>query len=373
MIFFLHLPLGDHAMNQVYPSIRFDDRLARFIGIPVLAFIIPIAFYHANLDNGFVAFLPKWITGIVHIGIYWEGARFIYFQTRKRFPDVSQTSRRIIWLLLLSISYIVLASVLVHWIQDIWIFPNNPVGVLPFRKHAISVTILIFCLPFYESAYYFGQLRQALLEAERLKKEQVQSQLEMLKSQVNPHFLFNSLNTLASLISEDPDLAVDFVRKLSKVYRYILEIRDLHTVPLQKELSALRAYHFLLGIRFGESLNVKIDIADRHMNDHILPLSLQMLIENAVKHNILSIHKPLWIEVFVSKDRVIVRNNLQRKNQQTDSTGLGLQNIKNRYQLLGSQPVDVIVTTQSFSVSLPLLGQSSYVEPGIMPKDILLP
>jgi two-component system LytT family sensor kinase len=361
-------------MNQVYPSKRFDDRLARFIGIPVLAFMIPVVFFHANLDNGFMAFLPKWIMAIVHIGIYWEGVRFIYFQTRKRFPYVSQTSRRIFWLLFLSISFIVSASLLLHTTEDAFrILPESSAGVFTFRKHAVSVTILVLCLPYYESSYYFGQLQEALLEAEQLKKEQVQSQLEMLKSQVNPHFLFNSLNTLASLIPEEPDLAVDFVRKLSKVYRYILEIRDFHTVPLQKELSALKAYHFLLQIRFGESLNVKIDIPDRYLNEHILPLSLQMLIENAVKHNILSVHKPLWIEVFISNGRVIVRNNLQRKNQQTDSTGLGLQNIQNRYQLLGSQPVDVIVTTQSFSVSLPLLGQSAYVKPPVIPKDIPQP
>jgi two-component system LytT family sensor kinase len=361
-------------MNQVYPSKRFDDRLARFIGIPVLAFMIPVVFFHANLDNGFMAFLPKWIMAIVHIGIYWEGVRFIYFQTRKRFPYVSQTSRRIFWLLFLSISFIVSASLLLHTTEDAFrILPESSAGVFTFRKHAVSVTILVLCLPYYESSYYFGQLQEVLLEAEQLKKEQVQSQLEMLKSQVNPHFLFNSLNTLASLIPEEPDLAVDFVRKLSKVYRYILEIRDFHTVPLQKELSALKAYHFLLQIRFGESLNVKIDIPDRYLNEHILPLSLQMLIENAVKHNILSVHKPLWIEVFISNGRVIVRNNLQRKNQQTDSTGLGLQNIQNRYQLLGSQPVDVIVTTQSFSVSLPLLGQSAYVKPPVIPKDIPQP
>lgn len=361
-------------MNQVYPSKRFDDRLARFIGIPVLAFMIPVVFFHASLDNGFMAFLPKWIMAVVHIGIYWEGARFIYFYTRKRFPYVSQTSRRIFWLLFLSISFIISASFLLHTTEEaLRMLPEGGGGVFTFRKHAVSVTILILCLPYYESSYYFGQLQEALLEAEQLKKEQVQSQLEMLKSQVNPHFLFNSLNTLASLIPEEPDLAVDFVRKLSKVYRYILEIRDFHTVPLQKELSALKAYHFLLQIRFGESLNVKIDIPDRYLNEHILPLSLQMLIENAVKHNILSVHKPLWIEVFISNDRVIVRNNLQRKNQQTDSTGLGLLNIQNRYQLLGNQPVDIIVTTQSFSVSLPLLGQHSHIQSPVIPKDIPQP
>lgn len=197
-------------------------------------------------------------------------------------------------------------------------------------------------------------------EAEQLKRENVQSQLETLKNQVNPHFLFNSLNTLAAIIPEDVDLAVEFVQKLSKVYRYILEIRDAQVVRLRDELVALQAYNFLLQIRFSTNLRIRVALPENRLDDWIVPLSLQMLIENAVKHNTISTQKPLVIEVFVEKDNVIVRNNLQRKNQSTDSTGLGLPNIQNRYQLLANQPVHVIVTAQTFTVSLPLLPAPAY-------------
>ncbi len=348
-------------MNTAYPLIRFDDRLARCIGVPLVGFIIPLVFFDHTLGAGLVAYLPMWGVATVHTLAYWEGNRLIFIQTRKQFPYVSQTGQRVFWLVSLAILYTLVACSVINWIVEVC-FPSNSERAEPtsLQVYAASFIPSITCLALYESVYYFRQLQAALLESEQLKKENLQSQLETLKNQVNPHFLFNSLNTLAAIIPDDADLAVRFVQKLSKVYRYILEIRALQTVSVQDEMAALRAYVFLLQIRFGENLNVNIAIDDRHLTDRIVPLSLQMLLENAVKHNITSTHKPLFIEVFTEGDRIIVRNNLQRKNQPTDSTGLGLSNIRNRYQLLANQPVDVIVTTQSFAVSLPLLAEPAY-------------
>ncbi|WP_164851244.1 sensor histidine kinase [Larkinella soli] len=337
------------------PPIRFDDRLFRLFGIPLIAFMMPLVFFDHSLSEGARALTPIWLVSLLHTWIYWEGNRVIYFQTRRRFPLVSQTHRRLTWLMVLSVTFTLLACFVINGFLDFCLPNPNIKTPSTFTKNATSLILTGTCLAIYESVYYFRLLQAALLEAEQLKKENLQSQLETLKNQVNPHFLFNSLNTLASIIPEDADLAVEFVQKLSKVYRYILEIRDLQTVSLKEELTALKAYTFLLQIRFGENLNIRIDLPDEHLTDRLVPLSLQMLLENAVKHNIISTQKPLFIEVFIEKERVIVRNNLQRKNQPTDSTGLGLPNIRNRYQLLASQPVDVIVTTQAFAVSLPLL------------------
>ena len=349
-------------MNPAYPAIPFDDRLARVIGIPLIGFINPLIFFDYTLNDGLVAYLPVWLFATVHSWIYWEGNRFIFLQSRRRFPLVAQTNRRLFWLIGLSLAYTLVACSLIEYAMWVLLSKSDPSpDPVIWKEYAGSLIPTITCLALYESVYHFRQLQVALLEAERLKKENLQSQLETLKNQVNPHFLFNSLNTLSAIIPNDADLAVEFVQKLSNVYRYILEIREMQTVSLRDELSALRAYIFLMQIRFGTNVNFHLDIPDERMSDRVVPLSLQMLVENAVKHNIISTQRPLFIEVFIQKNRVIVRNNLQRKNQDTDSTNLGLSNIRNRYQLLANQPVDVIVTTQSFVVSLPLLTESTDV------------
>jgi LytS/YehU family sensor histidine kinase len=218
----------------------------------------------------------------------------------------------------------------------------------------------------YESMRYFNLWKKTSLEKEQLEKQNLESQLAGLKSQVNPHFLFNSLNTLVHLIPENPDSAVKFVQKLSKVYRYILEMRDASTTPLSTELEFLNAYVFLLKERFGDNLHVDIDDAickdtlltteNGVCEKHVVPLSLQILFENAIKHNIISTQRPLTISVSIeNKERLIVKNNLQRKNQVQEGTGVGLENIRNRYQLVSQKDVDIIVTKESFIVSLPLL------------------
>ncbi len=352
-------------MQTTTPIVQFDDRLMRLIGIPVVGFLMPLLFFGQTLDNGLVAYLPMWISSMAHTVVYWEGSRLVYLQTRRWFPSVSQTTRRLVWLTVLSLGFAVFFSIFVcYGLNEVlsWIFPAKAAhkpGLI--EEYKATLIPLVICLSIYECIFYFRQLQAALLEAEHLKQANLQSQLETLKNQVNPHFLFNSLNTLTALIPEDPDLAVQFVQKLAKVYRYILEIREVKTVSLADELSALRAYTFLLQIRFGHNLAVQLDLPPDRLADRVVPLSLQMLVENAVKHNVISSQRPLSIRVFMENDRIIVCNNLQRKGHTDpdsagDSTGLGLQNIRNRYQLLAGQRVDVIVTTQQFAVSLPVLN-----------------
>jgi two-component system LytT family sensor kinase len=193
-------------------------------------------------------------------------------------------------------------------------------------------------------------------EKVELERRNVESQLESLRNQVNPHFLFNSLNTLVYLIPEEPEKAVRFVQQLSKVYRYVLESREARIIPLQDELDFLHSYIFLLKERFGENLQVRLHDLNSHAGGGIVPLTLQILFENAIKHNVLSIEKPLTIEVFVQKDHLVVRNNLQKKNQVLDSTGVGLENIRARYRMLTNREVDVIVSREYFTVLLPTIA-----------------
>ncbi len=223
-------------------------------------------------------------------------------------------------------------------------------------RNIIGACLLVSILTgFYEAAYYMNALKKSIKEQEQLKRENVESQLEILKNQVKPHFLFNSLNTLASLIPEDASLAVDYVHNLSKVYRYVLEIKDKKLIPVAEELSCVKAYLFMLQIRFGNNLNYEIEesgLVDKH---HIVPLSLQLLVENAVKHNIISSKKPLTIIIAPKGNKLTVTNNLQPKIQVAKSTGTGLANIKSRYQILTNLPVEIIKSDHQFSVELPII------------------
>lgn len=179
------------------------------------------------------------------------------------------------------------------------------------------------------------RLTEAQTQLINLQKENLQSQFDVLKQQVNPHFLFNSLNVLTSLIKLEPDLAEKFSEQLSKVYRYVLENKDNELVDLNTELNFLDAYIFLLNIRFVDKLNVNLNIPDENRNDQIIPLAMQLLIENAIKHNVMSKSNPLVIDIFIDDNNYLnVINNLQERPSQIVSTGVGLKNILNRYQLL---------------------------------------
>ena len=196
--------------------------------------------------------------------------------------------------------------------------------------------------------------RESVVEAEQHKRAALASKYESLKNQVNPHFLFNSLNVLSTLVYKDQDLAARFIKQMSKVYRYVLETKDQEVVPLKTELEAIDSYIFLVKIRFGENISFEVNVdADEDMV--VAPLTLQMLVENAVKHNIISKADPLWIKIYQVDEYIIVENNLQIKNNQQESMGIGLPNIKERYQLLSDDELKVEENNETFKVYIPIV------------------
>lgn len=192
-----------------------------------------------------------------------------------------------------------------------------------------------------------------------IQKENMQSQFQMLKQQVNPHFLFNSLNVLTSLIRINPELAEKFTEQLSKVYRYVLENKDKDLVPLKTEMEFLRAYVFLLNIRFEGKVKIEIEFDEKREDKLLLPLSLQLLIENAIKHNTFSKKSPLQLRLFIDdKDYLNVVNNLQSRETNFASTGIGLKNITNRYSLISDSIPVFEKTNEFFIVKIPLLNKN---------------
>lgn len=203
---------------------------------------------------------------------------------------------------------------------------------------------------------YLRISKQLAIDAERLKKEILISEFESLKNQVNPHFLFNSLNVLADLVYEEQDEAVRFVGELAHVYRYVLDCKQKEIIELDAELKFINSYIFLLKIRFEENIcaNVCIPSTSRIF---IAPVTLQLLLENAIKHNIISIEKPLMIEVGIDGDYIFVRNNIQLRRGHEKSTGVGLKNIISRYQFLSDKEVLIINDGTEFVVKIPVLFQ----------------
>jgi len=195
------------------------------------------------------------------------------------------------------------------------------------------------------------------VERELLKKEHLQTKFEVLKSQVNPHFLFNAFNTLAELIHTDQKLATTFVQELSQIYRFALDNKSNDLVELSEELELFSSYLFLMQIRFGDNLRVSKSIPDDVSQFGIIPLTTQMLLENAVKHNIISRDKPLGITVELDADSCLVfRNTLQRRTDNSRaSTKTGLNNIANRYKYLADETIEIVDNGKEFIVKIPLI------------------
>ncbi len=335
--------------------IGFNDRWMMVIGIPVASLVVSILLFGAQITDGnWSVIFYCFPASTFHTAIFWFGMRKTYHVVRMRYPAINDIWMRIFWE---CIAFLVVFF-FVNLTLDIclsMVFPRpepEPGFVIVF---IVSLLLCALVIAIYEAAAFYLQLGTTIREKSELERNYVSSQLEGLRNQVNPHFLFNSLNTLIYLIPENADKAVSFVQKMSKVYRYVLESRDTQLIPLREELEFLQAYIYLLKERFGENLNVNLKDLEKSKNAAIVPLSLQMLFENAIKHNVISTEKPLTIEVFFEEKRLVVRNNLQRKNQVMDSTGVGLQNIKDRYRMLTDQAVEVIVSQQYYTVLLPAI------------------
>lgn len=333
----------------------FDDRLFTLLGIPVIGLLIPVVFGGVYFDEGPLYYINA-LFSIGYTAIYWMAARFLMIWLHQRYPEAEQLRQRVQWLAGLFIPFILIICGLSYWLLE----PMPGEKTIFLQNVLMSLILTVSVAGVYESIYLLNRYREVQLEREQLMKEKVQTELEALRNQVNPHFLFNSLNTLADLISEDPVRAEQYVQELSKVYRYVLEIQTQELIPMQVELNFLHSYIYLLRTRFGDKLQVKFAIPESLYDRHIVPLSLQLLFENAIKHNVVSAAKPLLIEVYSENGHdLMVRNNLQPRQQPgmpvQDSTKKGLANLRNRYRLLSNRVVETVEQSGNFTVCIPTL------------------
>ena len=216
------------------------------------------------------------------------------------------------------------------------------------------VNLFLNCI---NAIYFFmDRLKKTQVEAEQFKKESVEAQFEALRNQINPHFLFNCFNALSSLVYKDADVSAKFIAQLSVVYRYLLYNQEKKVVRLKEELSFIDAYFYLLKIRFGDNIIIDKQIRAEDENYFLAPATLQMLIENAIKHNVVSSRFPLHIHLFIEDHWIVVSNSLQEKQVKEDSTHIGLKNIQSRYAFLSDEEVKIIKTSSEFLVKIPLVS-----------------
>ena len=331
------------------------EQKVRLVGIPTLSLVIALTLY----DRG-----PLWtnnfwlclLDGTFFTFVLWHGNCWIFFRLRRLLPEYRQTRQRLILQatasLLLTMTFAIFMT---------WVFSLS--GVKDFSLLSWARTVYVSLVPstlmmaIYESVYFFQDWRQNVEKTESLARAGMQSQLEALKNQLDPHFLFNSLNTLAALIDEENEPAQKYLEQLSDVYRYVLMSKDRDTVPLREELDFLEAYVYLNKTRFRENLVVENTIPANYLGYHVAPLSLQMLVENALKHNVVSREKPLRIRLLHTEgDYLVIENNVQAKTVlKKASTKVGLENIINRYGLLTARKIEIIRDELLFTVKLPLL------------------
>ena len=286
-----------------------------------------------------------------------ETGRFVILYMHRKFDDSTRGSIRF-WKTCLFVSISNFILILSTFYMSHFIRHMHPSSSL-FLFVAILICGIVLALiqtGVYEGLYYFLRLRKLEQEKEELLRINLQSQFDSLKQQVNPHFLFNSINTVSSLIDKDPDKAKTFLAEMSKVYRYLLQANEEKLVTLETELKFVEPYFHLLKTRFNDGLNLNVQI-DNEFKNFLLPaLTLQLLIENAIKHNVIEKDKPLTIDIATSENAFLsVENNLQKKNQQIASTKIGLANIMAKYKLLNQQEIIVRETEKKFTVLLPLI------------------
>lgn len=244
---------------------------------------------------------------------------------------------------------------------------NQPFGEFianqSFTQYRISLLISVVVALIFYAFWYYKHRQENKVKEQKIIAGTAAAKFDALKNQLDPHFLFNSLNVLTSLIDEDPHQAQKFTTSLSKVYRYVLEQKNKDLVSVDEELQFARTYVKLLKMRFEDS--IILDIPEKSINPEakIVPLSLQLLLENAVKHNIVTSSKPLQIRIYEEGGLLKVTNNLQEKQVVRKSSGVGLQNIKQRYSLLSNKNMEIFKDATNFTVQLPMLTkQVSVVE-----------
>jgi hypothetical protein len=342
-------------------SPHFNDRRYLLAGLLVLSGAITLSQLPADAPGSYWPRLAiHWLLALYFTAGYWLSNRALWQALLRRLPSPAQTVRRLWLLAALAVVVTTLATVALVLPLHLLLpaeFPLTLAALLAGIRFSLVPTVAVLTL--YESTYFFQQWEASFSRAEGLARAATQAQLDALAQQLDPHFLFNSLNTLAALIDPADEPAQRYVEGLADVYRYVLLSRERPTVPLAEEMTFVQTYVALQKVRFRENVLVSYDLPPSALARHVAPLSVQLLVENALKHNEASQARPLHLRLTADASGIALRveNTWQpRAAGLAPGTGTGLANVRQRYALLGaSQPVAVEQAAGIFAVTLPLL------------------
>ena len=343
--------------KPLLPGDHVNDIGFRIILIPFFGIAIPLAtgmVDHTNFPLWKIKLSYAYTIGLAFL--VWQGNRYLLFTLRSYFNWFNKPIKKIA-ALLFGISFYTIplsALLLVGWYH---LFEN---GIVNWSVVTTSTLIIMICVVFithvYETVFLVKQAESDQLKKEQLERARAEAELEALKNQVDPHFIFNSLNTLSHLIEDRPEKAKLFNDTLAEIYRYILQNKARDLVFLKEELEFVKHYFALLQIRFENAVQLQSNIDDGAAEQFLIPpISLQILVENAIKHNEFSDENPLKIQIELHGSSLSVRNEIRKKYLRKPSSGIGLKNLNERYELITARQMHIENIEGEFLVDLPIL------------------
>jgi two-component system, LytTR family, sensor kinase len=328
-----------------------------WLSMPFITFALCYIMYGQRMFNEW----KPWVLGygiIYTIGFVSWYCHAQYDQwMRRKLPSLEQTGKRVLYKLVVNLLIMTPSILLIFFVFDKLHVAGYSLGEKDLQYgYLVGLSVNLLFETLWEVLFILDKYKESLSEKEKVEKMAIEQEFENLKSQVNPHFLFNCFNTLSSLIAEDKKRAEKFLNELSKVYRYLLSSNEEGMTTLDSEIKFIASYYQLLKTRHGEAVELQIEV-DKKYYPYLLPsLSLQLLVENAVKHNVLSKNYPLVIEIFTTSGKqLVVNNNLQRRQQKPKSAGVGLNNIMAKYKLINQEGFQVVEGDKNFMAVLPLV------------------
>jgi sensor histidine kinase YesM len=350
-------PENNGTKPTVARTISLNDVGFRLLLIPAFGIAIPLLTHMMDVRD-----FSHWGTKLAYaytIGIafvIWQGNRYLLFSLRAYFDWFNKPIRKIIALLLAVTFFTIPISslLLIGWYH---VFNH---GIVDWNVVYISTLTIMICVLFithvYETVFLVKDSESEMIRNEQLERAKAEAELTALKNQIDPHFLFNSLNTLSHLIDEAPQKAKVFNGQLADVYRYILQNRIRNLVPLSDEIDFLLDYFQLLKIRYGDAADLVVRIPEGISQSQMIPpISLQLLVENVFKHNEFSKQYPLQVRISVANDVVVVENTVRKKVATRESSKMGLVNLNERYRLITGRDIRVTAADDLFTVTLPIL------------------
>lgn len=355
------MPLISNRIRSIIPS---DRLFGLMLGLAVSLQLIIITYNHLSgylVLSGLGEFLTRLIIGslLSLVAIVLTTYPFLYIirYLNEVFDWKHHPFQRLSLQFFLTILFSTLVAIFITFVSHT--IGPYPEGLLNATRNnvlifAVCNILLIIVL---EAWVFFIEGAKSKQEAQELESELAQIRFEVLKQQLNPHFMFNSLNVLSGLISRDTEQAHKFIDEFSSIYRYIVDMIEQPVVSLREELEFARSYLHLQQLRYGKYLRFTIDLPNAIMETYLPPLSLQLVLENACKHNLISPEKPLNISIYQEAGKLVVRNNLQPKISSGASKGLGQKNLVKRYELVSEALPEFRIETHHYTVILPLVEE----------------